>query len=88
MATKGRKKNTYSIFKREDSDKGSEVEQADLRMDIELFKKSLSPKMAVIFQLLDDGYNQREIGEKLGCSQPTISRQVEEIKALTVEFFS
>jgi len=51
------------------------------------FIDALSPRQKEIIRLLDDGYTQTEIAEKLGISQPTVSRELSIIQRLYDAFF-
>ncbi len=84
----GRKKNTYSILEWEESDDGRAIKQGELRMDVELFGKSLPKELAEIFYLFDKGYNQEEIAEIIGCSQQNVSYQIKKIRDIAKRFFS
>lgn len=53
---------------------------ADVRILIEKLREGASEQEKKIIDLLSAGYNQREIAQKLGVSQSTISRKVTKFK--------
>lgn len=58
---------------------------ADLHILIEKLRESASEQEKEIIDLLSAGYNQREIAQKLGVSQSTISRKVTKFKKFLSE---
>lgn len=53
---------------------------ADVHILIEKLRESVSEQEKEIIDLLSAGYNQREIAQKIGISQSTISRKVTKFK--------
>lgn len=58
---------------------------ADIHILIEKLRESASEQEKEIIDLLSAGYNQREIAQKLGVSQSTISRKVTKFKKILSE---
>ena len=88
MSLDGRKRNTYSIFDREQTDGGKWEEHIDSKIDVKWFIDSLPEPLQRVTKYLRDGYTQRQIAEKMGYSHQTVSKYVKKIRRLGREFFS
>ena len=58
-----------------------------LRDDLESFLKLISPDNQQILLLSIEGYNQSEIGERVGLNRRTVNRRLVEIRRHWVRFF-
>lgn len=58
----------------------SETEEAELRIDLDNFRKQLKPKERMAFDLLAQGYNKTEISIRLGVTPEAIGQRVEKIR--------
>ena len=55
-------------------DKGEQAEELNSKMNAEAILKQLTPQQRKIAKLLERGYNQREIAEKLKISQQAVQQ--------------
>lgn len=58
----------------------SETEEAELRIDLDNFRKQLKPKERMAFDLLAQGYNKTEISIRMGVTPEAIGQRVEKIR--------
>ena len=61
-------------------DKGEQAEELNSKMNAEAILKQLTPRQRKIVKLLERGYNQREIAEKLKVPLRTTKREVARIR--------
>lgn len=56
--------------------------------DLEKFEATLTETQRVIFKLMVDGFNQRQIAKKLGCSHQNVAQKMDRIRCEFAEFYN